>query len=293
MRFVRGGVLAALVPVALLALAAARAAEPVPDAYRTGGFALGCQAWCFNKYTAFEAIEKTAQTGGKVIEFYPGQRLSAEREAGVGPGMSDDDIAALKGQLAKYNIRPVAFGVTGFSKDEAEDRKTFEFARKMGIGTITAEPDPAAMDVVERLVKEYDIRVAIHNHPKRADDPSYRFWDPQYVLSLVKNRDARIGSCADTGHWVRSGIKPVDALRALKGRVLEVHLKDLNTFAPDGHDVPFGTGVSNIRGILDELRRQKFDGNLSIEYEYNWEGSVPDIAQCIGYVRGLTAAEGK
>jgi sugar phosphate isomerase/epimerase len=290
MRFLRGGLLAALIPVVLFALAA-HAAAPVPEANRIGGFALGCQAWCFNKYTAFEAIEKTAQTGGKVIEFFPGQRLSADREMGVGPGMSDEDIAALKAQLDKYGIRPVAFGVTGFGKDEAEDRKTFEFARKMGIGTITAEPDPAAMDVVEKLVKEYDIRVAIHNHPKRANDPNYRFWDPQFVLSLVKNRDARIGSCADTGHWVRSGIKPVDALKVLKGRVLEVHLKDLNVFAPDGHDVPFGTGVSDIRGILDELHRQKFDGNISIEYEYNWEGSVPDIAQCVGYVRGITAAE--
>jgi sugar phosphate isomerase/epimerase len=286
MRLMRVAALTVLLLVALTAHATA----PVPDAYRTGGFALGCQAWCFNKYTAFEAIEKTAQTGGRVIEFFPGQRLSADCPTGVGPDLSDDDIAALKAQLAKFDIRPVAFGVTGFGMNEAEDRKTFEFARKLGIGTITAEPDPAAMDLVEKLVKEYDIRVAIHNHPKRPDDPKYRFWDPQYTLSLVKGRDSRIGSCADTGHWVRSGIKPVDALRILKGRILEVHLKDLNVFAPDGHDVPFGTGVSDIRGILDELRRQKFDGNLSIEYEYNWEGSVPDIAQCVGYVRGLTAA---
>jgi len=291
MRLLRVAALAALL-VALFALMV-RAAEPVPDAYRTGGFALGCQAWCFNKYTAFEAIEKTAQTGGKVIEFFPGQRLSADRPAGVGPDLSDDDIAALKAQLAKFDIRPVAFGVTGFGTNEAEDRKTFEFARKLGIGTITAEPEPAAMDLVEKLVKEYDIRVAIHNHPKRPNDPNYRFWDPQYVLSLVKARDGRIGSCADTGHWVRSGIKTVDALKVLKGRILEVHLKDLNVFSPDGHDVPFGTGISDIRGILDELRRQKFDGNLSIEYEYNWEGSVPDIAQCVGYVRGLTAADRK
>jgi sugar phosphate isomerase/epimerase len=267
-----------------------RAAEPVPESDRIGGFALGCQAWCFNKYTAFEAVEKTAQAGARVIEFFPGQRLSAERQVGVGPDLSDDDIAALKAHLSKYGVRPVAFGVTGLGKSEADNRKVFEFVRKMGIGTITSEPDPAAMDLIERLAKEYDVRVAIHNHPKRADDPNYRYWDPQYVLSLVKDRDRRIGSCADTGHWVRSGIKPVDALRVLKGRILQAHLKDLNVFAPDGHDVPFGTGVSDIRGILDELRRQRFDGNLSIEYEYNWEANVPDIAQCVGYVRGLAAA---
>ena len=142
------------------------------------------------------------------------------------------------------------------------------------------------MDNIEKLVKEYNIRVAIHNHPKQSNNPGYKFWNPDYVLSLVNNRDARIGSCADTGHWVRSGIKPTDALKKLRGRILNVHMKDLNVFGPDGHDIPFGTGVSDIRGILQELQRQKFDGNISIEYEYNWDASLPEIAQCIGFVRG-------
>ena len=232
-------------------------------------------------------MKRRLQTGGVCIEFFPGQRLSDEkRDVGFGPNLSDDEIAAVKAQLAKYNIRPVAFGVTGLGKDDAANRKTFAFCKKMGIGTITSEPDPAAMDAIEKLVQEYDIRVAIHNHPRRNDDPNYQYWNPDYVLSLVKNRDKRIGSCADIGHWVRSGIKPTDALRKLGGRVLNVHMKDLNVFAPDGHDIPFGTGVSDIRAVLNHLRRQKFDGNISIEYEYNWENNVPDIAQCIGFVRG-------
>src|SRR5258705_12313956 len=97
--------------------------------------------------------------------------------------------------------------------------------------------------------------------------------DPNYILSVVKDRDPRIGSCADSGHWVRSNLKPVDCLRILKGRIISSHLKDLNQMGPSSHDKPFGMGVSDVPGILEELHRQGFTGNISIEYEYNWESS--------------------
>lgn len=274
---------------------AAAAPSPVPPdaAERTGGFRLGCQAYSFNRYSAFEAVEKTAQAGGRVIEFYPGQKLSADQpEVRVGPGMDAAAISALKEKLAKHGVRPVAFGVQFLGRDEAANRRTFEWVRAMGIGTITTEPDATAMDLIERLAKEYDVRVAIHNHPRRADNAAYRYWDPEYVRSLVKDRDKRLGACADTGHWVRSGIKPVDALRTLKGRVLHSHLKDLSAFGDRGaHDIPYGSGVSDIPAVLTELRRQGFDGAISIEYEHNWEASVPEIAQCVGFVRGWGAGK--
>jgi sugar phosphate isomerase/epimerase len=261
--------------------------KTVPVSHRTGGFVVGCQAWCFHRYTAFEAIEKTAQAGGKVIEFFPGQKVSGETgDAKVGPGMPADALTALRAKLEKHGVRAVAFGVTGFGKDPAGNRPTFEFAKSLGILTITCEPDPAALEGLDKLVAEYDIQVAIHNHPRKANDPNYKYWDPEYVLSLVKDRDRRIGACADTGHWVRSGIKPVDAIKLLKGRVLSSHLKDLDTFTPGGKDVPFGSGVSDIPGILKEFRARKFDGVISVEYENNWESSVPEIGQCIGFVRG-------
>ena len=272
--------------VILLGVAAGFAA-PANDMHRINGFQLGCQAWSFNHYTVLEAIEKTAQAGGRTIEFFPGQPLSPDhKEIGFGPGISDDSIALVKAQLAKYDIRPVAYGVTGFSKDEAESRKTFDFAKTFGLQVITAEFPPDAMDTVEKLVKEYDIKVGIHNHPKQPSNPNYKNWNPEYVLSLVKGRDKRIGSCADMGHFVRSGIKPTDAMRILQGRIVSSHLKDLNEFSPNAHDVPFGTGISDMRGILAEFRRQKFDGPVSIEYEYDWETSVPEIAQSVGFVRG-------
>jgi sugar phosphate isomerase/epimerase len=274
----------------LLGEGRAHAAEPVPDTNRIGGFAIGCQAYSFNRFSVMEAIEKTAQAGGKTIEFYPGQRVGPDPK---GPHLEanapDDVLAQVKAQLDKFGIRPVAFGVVGLGKNEASNRQVFEFAKKMGLMTITTEPDASALDLIEKLVKEYDIRVAIHNHPKRDNDANYRYWDPKYVLSLVKDRDPRIGSCADTGHWTRSGIKPIDAIKLLKGRVLGSHLKDLNEFSPRAHDMPYGTGVGQMSVVLEELRRNKFDGHISIEYEYNWDNSVPEIAQCIGYVRGWSS----
>ena len=267
----------------------------IPDDCKISGFALGCQAWTFNQFSVFEAIEKTEQAGGKVIEFFPDQRLA--------PGPKDDPkavkwnhnapesvIQQVKEKLKEHHIRAVNYGVVvpagdDAAKRQAEWRQIFQFAKGLGLVGVTSEPREEDMDTIESLVKEHDIRLCIHDHPKRPDDPKYKFWDPHYVLSLVKNRDSRMGSCADTGHWVRSGIKPVDALKILEGRVMSSHLKDLNEFGPKAHDVPYGTGVSDIKGILDELRRQGFDGNISIEYEYKMDNNLPEVTKCIEYVK--------
>jgi sugar phosphate isomerase/epimerase len=266
------------------------AQNKIPSDCRTGGFAIGCQAYTFNHFTVFEAIEKTAEAGGKVIEFYPGQKLSKED-----PGVSWDHNASpeiiqkVKAKLAEYKITPVNYGVVQTPKEEDKARVIFEFAKTMGLYGITTE-SVESIDTIEKLVKEYDIHVGFHDHPRRPGDPNYRMWDPNYVLSVVKDRDRRIGSCADVGHWVRSNLRPVDCLRILKGRIISSHLKDLNQMGPDAHDVPYGTGVSDIPAVLNELKAQGFAGNVSIEYEYHWENSLPEVAQCIGFVRGYGAA---
>ncbi len=264
-------------------------ATPIPESCLTGGIAIGCQAWTFNQYSVMEAIDKTAAAGGKVIEFYPGQKFSPDQpdvkfDHNATPAM----IATVKARLAKDGIRAVNYGVVGISQDEAEARKVFEFAKTFELYGITTE-SVDAIDTIEKLVKEYDICVGFHDHPRQPGNPGYKMWNPQYVLSVVKDRDARIGSTADVGHWVRSGLEPVACLKILEGHVISVHLKDLNEKSPQAHDVPYGTGISNIGGILDELKRQQFKGNASIEFEYNWQNNVTDAAQCIGYVRGRGA----
>lgn len=262
------------------------AAAPIPENCLTGGIALGCQAWTFREFTVMEAIQKTAEAGGKVIEFYPGQKFSPEQ-----PGLqfdhnaTDEMVSAVKAQLGKYGIRAVNYGVVNIPNDEAGARKIFEFAKKFELYGITTE-SVEALDTIEKLVKEYDIRVGFHNHPRQPDNPGYKMWDPHYVLSVVKDRDPRIGSTADVGHWVRSGLDPVACLKILRGRIISTHLKDLNEKSPNAHDVPFGTGVSNIPAILGELKRQHFNGNATIEYEYDWMNNVPAVAQSVGFVRG-------
>jgi sugar phosphate isomerase/epimerase len=287
-----------LISLSLCALGAALIAQPanqsnatIPAEYKSGGFFVGCQAWTWNKFTVMEAIEKTAAAGGRVIEFFPGQPLSKEEPAVKWDhNASPEVIDKVKAQLAKFNIKAVNYGVVGIPKDSAGARKIFEFAKALGLRAVTTE-SVDAIDTFEPLVKEFDVMVAFHDHPKQPNNPSYRMWDPNYILEVVKNRDKRIGACADTGHWVRSGIKPVDAIRILKGHVISSHLKDLNVFEPGGHDVPAGTGVSDVPAILEELHAQGFSGNISIEYEHNMENSMPEVAQSIGFVRGYGQAK--
>jgi sugar phosphate isomerase/epimerase len=264
-------------------------ATPIPDSCLTGGFAVGCQAWTFKHFTVMEAIDKTAAAGGKVIEFYPDQAFSPEQpDLKFDQNATDAMIAEVKARLEKDGIRAVNYGVIAIPPDETEARKIFEFAKKLNLYGITTE-STGSIDTIEKLVKEYDIKIGFHDHQRRPDDPSYQMWDPHYVLSVVKGRDSRIGACADTGHWVQSGLKPVDCLKILKGHVISVHLHDMNEVSPTAHDVPDGTGVSDVPAILKELKRQHFAGNISIEYEYAWESNVVDVAQCVGFIRGYGA----
>ncbi len=276
-----------------LPLRASASEAAVGSEYRVGGFVLGCQAYTFHRFSAFEAIEKTAAAGGKAIEFYPGQALSPDdQKTKVDHNATDDTIQLLKAKANRHGVLIVNFGVVGIPRDEAGARKVFEFAKKLGARAITIEPAPDQIDLIERLIKEYNIAAGIHCHPKRASKPDYKLWDPDYVFSLVKNRDRRFGVCADVGHWTRSSVDAVAALQKFAGRVISVHLKDIKESGnPDAGDLPLGLGVTNVKGILRELRRQKFDGNISIEYERDWEHTVEDIAQCVGYVRGFSDGE--
>ena len=275
-------ILVAAASVAVFVTSSLRA-EPIPAEFKQNGFAIGCQAYSFNRFSVFEAIEKTAETGGKVIEFYPGQKLTKEDpKVQWNHSASDEVIAKVQAKLKEHGIKAVNYGVVG-GKDEAEWRKIFEFAKKLGLYGITTE-DTGKLDIIEPLVKEFDIRVGIHDHPRRPNDASYKVWDPHYIVEVTKNRDARIGACADTGHWQTSGLNPVYCLRVLKGRIISSHMKDKTDFGP-GHDVPYGTGVGDIKRCLEELKKQGFEGNISVEYEYNWDNSVPDIKQCVDFVR--------
>jgi sugar phosphate isomerase/epimerase len=221
----------------------------------------------------------------KVIEAYPGQRLAADGpEGNFGTGMSPDVRKQVLSFLADHDVQLVNFGVVGLPNNEQGSRAVFEFAKDMGIETIVSEPEFEALDIIEKLADEYEIDVALHNHPR----PS-RYWDPQTVLKVTEGRSKRIGACADTGHWMRSDIKPVEAVRMLEGRIISWHFKDLNRYGGGAHDVPWGTGQADVPAILRECHRQGFEGVFSVEYEHNWLESLPEIAESVKFFDKVAA----
>jgi sugar phosphate isomerase/epimerase len=270
--------------VGLACMAVPALAQDAPKGCPTAesiGWQLGCQAYSFNKFTFYEAVDKTASLGLKWIEAYPGQRLCADKPESVKfeHSMPAELQKEVLEKLKSANVTLVNYGVVGLSKDEADARKVFDFAKAMGIKTIVSEPAPAALPMLDKLCTEYGVNIAIHNHPK----PSM-YWDYKKLLDATKGVSKHIGSCSDTGHWSRSGISPVEAITALceAKRIVSLHFKDLNEFGnPEAHDVAWGTGKSEAKAVLAELYKSGFKGVFSIEYEYNWENSVPDIAVCV------------
>ena len=275
--------LGALAGSAFAAPAAGREEVPQRDPARAAaaeklGWRLGVQAYSFRQFTFYEAVEKTASLGLKYIEMYPGQRIGKANKGRIGHAMGAATRAEIKKTLAAAGVKVVCYGVIGMGRNEAEHRKVFDFARKMGIETINTETHPT--ELLDRLCNEYRINLALHNHP--------RTWPPDKVLAACKGRSKRIGACADTGHWMRAGLKPLECLRKLKGRIISLHFKDLNKTG-GGHDVPWGTGAGNVKAMLTELHRQGFRGVFSIEYEHNWSNSVPDMARCVAYFDRVAA----
>jgi len=242
------------------------------------GWRLGVQAYTFRRFTFYEAVEKTAALGLKYIEMYPGQRISKDNKGRTNHGMSEKAIAEVKKKLDGAGVKAVCYGVVGLGRDEKAHRKVFEFAKKMGIEVIVTETYPT--ELLDKLSAEYDVRLALHNHPHS--------WPPEKVLTACKGRSSRIGACADTGHWMRAGLKPVETLKKLQGRIISLHFKDLNQMGR-AHDVPWGTGAGDLKGMLAELHRQGFQGVFSMEYEHITPELMSNLAKCVAYFDAVAA----
>jgi len=243
-------------------------AKGAPDAEKLG-WRLGCQAYTFRRVTFFDAIDRVAALGLKVIEAYPGQKVGPKINTRVGPGMDAATVKAIKDKLKSAGVKLVNYGVTGIPGDEAKARVFFKWCKMMGIETIVTESNHKFLD---KLCEEFKMNVAFHNHPNS--------WPPDKVLAATKGRSKRIGACADNGHWMRKGINPLESIKKLKGRIISFHFKDLNKFGR-GHDVPWGTGKGDVKAQLAELHKQGFKGVFSIEYEHKF--TMEDLAKCVKY----------
>lgn len=245
---------------------------------------LSCQAYTFKEFSFVEMLDKLDQLGIRYLEIYPNQALGDGTERTT--NYKNKGIASeLKKLLKSKNIEALSYGVAT-PKSESEWKELFSFAKELGISTLISEPGYVQLDLVEKLADEYNIKVAIHNHP--APTP---YFDPDIILSKLKGRSTKLGVCADIGHFVRSGISSLEAVQKLRNRIICLHMKDLNKWGDrSAHDVPWGTGICDIPGVLNILRTlgPKAGLFMTIEYEYNWKESQPEVAESAGYLYRLT-----
>ncbi len=244
---------------------------------------IAVQCWTYHKFTFYETLDQAKELGVKYLQAYPGQKLDkADLSKKFDHSMDEATVRAVKDKLESAGISVVAYGVVGFRNEEADIRRVFDFARKMGIGIVVCEPAFDDWALLAKLAREYDLNIAIHNHPL----PS-KYARPEAVAERIQTLDKRFGACADNGHWIRAGVNPMDALRLLEGRILDVHLKDLDRAAAEGVDVPFGQGISEIRELLSELNRQNYTGYLTIEYENpdDVDNPSPSVRKCMEFLK--------
>ncbi len=203
------------------------------------------------------------------------------------------DPAAETQALADYEaagIRLHAAGAIYFPKDEEDDiRSKFEYCKRAGIKVIVAgDPAPAVLPRIEKFVRQYDIRFAIHNHgPEDKIFPS-----PLDVLKAVQAMDPRIGCCIDVGHSVRAGTDVVEAIHAAGPRLFNIHMKDLTDFTSKESQVSVGQGKMPIREIFDALVKTKYAGWVDLEYEVHGDDPMPGVAESLAYMRGVLAGMG-
>jgi len=232
-------------------------------------------SYTFRLFTFAESLEKVNALGLKYIEMATAQKIGGGIEGTTAYTMEPSTQKAILQLCKNYGIKILSYGViTG--KDEKDWNDIFKFAKEMGIKTILSEPKSEQLDLVERLAKKYKINVAIHNHAK----PSI-YWDPKVVLAAINGRSKRIGVCADNGHWLRSGLDPIECMKILEGRIIEFHFKDMNEKGMQGHNVIWGTGIADVKSMIREMQRQNFKGAVTVEYEYNWENSFSDIRESL------------
>lgn len=246
------------------------------------GWKLGAQAYSFRLFPFAEALRKIDSCGLKYVEAYPGQTIGGGLDGKMDFSMDVATRQAVKKLIKDRGLTVVAYGVINPKTDE-DWKALFEFAKDMGILNINSEPTPEQMPLVRKLADQYKINVALHNHPK----PS-RYWHPDTVLAAIGG-SKYVGSCSDIGHWVRSGLDPIECLKKLNGHVLGMHFKDVKKDTPDGkyHDVVWGTGDCHVGAVIAELKRQHFKGPISAEYEYHWENNGPEIAESVKNFRDL------
>ncbi len=219
-----------------------------PDPF--GGFTVGIQSYSFRNFKLEQALERTRALGLRYVELSRGHVPLTSTAA---------QIKAVLGLCKQYNITPVAFGVERFTKNHNENRQKFEFARSLGLRSLTADPDPDSFASLDKLVAEFNISIAIHPHGPSGKN-LHRWYNAETILTAVQKHHRLIGTCLDTGHLIRAAqapfnrkIDPAQQIRHMGARNFGLHLKDHDNAKRT--DVIFGKGVLNVRQVIAALAR--------------------------------------
>jgi sugar phosphate isomerase/epimerase len=180
---------------------------------------------------------------------------------------------------------PLSVGNVGMKNDEAEIRRAFEYARDVGVPTMVCAPDKNSIPILDKMVKEFNIKLAIHNHgPEDKQFPS-----PYDVWQAVEKYDKRIGLCIDVGHTARAGVDPAESIIKCRERLYDLHMKDISALGNRNTPIEAGRGILNSKSILAALLKIKYQGLVGFEYEKDARDPVPGLAESVGYTRGLLA----
>lgn len=279
--FVRASTLSLAVPALALpsstmAAATARSASINPPPIK-----LGLASYTFRNFTR-----------AQLIGFMKQLHLTELNAKDIKDHLPADPVAeaAAVADYTASNIHLHAIGAVYFPKDEDDDiRSKFEYAKRAGVRVIVAgDPTPESLPRIERFVKEYDIRLAIHNH-----GPEDKIWhSPLDVLKVVKNMDPRIGCCIDIGHCVRAGTNVAEAIRAVGPRLFNIHAKDLTDFTAKESQVAVGEGIMPMRDIFAALIATNYQGFVDLEYEIHADDPMPGVISSFAYMRGVLAGMG-
>lgn len=262
------------------------AGEPVPSAPatpkrgRTRGLTLGVASISLKDLTPAAAAGVLQQLEIPCVSIF---RTHAPFEKGT-----PDECRAAADAFRAAGVKPVTTSVVNLVNDEAATRRAFDNVRAAGLSTMTCRPEPAALPLLERFVKDYDIRLAIHNHgPEDKLYPS-----PFEAMRLIDKLDARIGVCVDVGHTMRAHVDAADAIRRCAPRLYDVHLKDTLALPGTLSDMPIevGRGQMDIASILRALIEINYTGAVAFEYERANVNPTIGLAESVGYVRGMLAA---
>jgi inosose dehydratase len=199
---------------------------------------------------------------------------------------SQEKISEVLKKFADGGIKVYTVGVV-YMKTEASVDQAFEYAKMAGVSMIVGAPDYQLLPYVEKKVKSYDIRLAIHNHGP--DNPLYP--NATDIWDHIKDLDERIGICIDIGHTVRDGHDPSTDIMKYRSRIYDIHMKDVDKASKEGITVEMGRGIIDIPAFVDTLRKIKYTGSCSLEFEKDMKDNLPGIAESIGYFKGVLACK--